>query len=344
MQDFDEEIRKIKEKRSKMEMSEAGKENIRKLIETRNEHLEDSDVVTYTPKRNKTYILAQKITAVFVCCLILSSCAFAGEWKDILTKIFYGQGGNIDYAVDNGYVQNIEMNYVESNGIKIKADYFYLDDYYMYIAFDIVAEEEFDTVYLDKFEIVSENNIIFSNFDISEKIFFQSEVKKISKYNAIILGKFNKIQDKFYNYNNLKININKIQLLNADESYNIDGIWNLSMQFYNDINYNDKKINYYIDSKNLVENCQVKLKNNIININIKFKEKYIDVEKFSNNNNIYLQDNNGNIYNVNGSLKLKNNEVIANFFIDNIKDIENFKLNLKYNDENMVLYIKGSDR
>lgn len=343
MQDFDEEIRKIKEKRSKMEMSEEGKEKIRKLIEARNARLDDNDVVTYIPKRRKTYIFAQKIAAVFVCCLVLSSCAFAGEWKDLLTKIFYGEGANIEYAVDNGYIQNIDMDYVESNGIKIKADYFYSDDYYMYIAFDVVAEEEFEKLYLIDFEIVDQDNVVsFSDIGFLDKIFFRYETKRTSKDSAIILGKFSKIQDKFLNYNNLIVNINKIQLVNDNEENYIEGNWNIYAKIDGNINLEQNKINYYTDSKSLVESCEISHKSNILNINMKFKEEYTknlnDIK-----NNIYLQDNNEKVYNMNESSKLKNDKIIANFSVEDGINIENLKLIIKNNDEIVIFYLKEID-
>ncbi len=339
MQDFEEEIKKIKEKRSKMEMSEEGKEKIRKIIEARNTRSEN-EVIKYVPKRNKTYIFAQKIAAVFICCLVLSSCAFAGEWKDILTKIFYGQGANIEYAVDNGYVQNIDMDYVESNGIKIKADYFYLDDYYMYIAFDVVAEEEFDEIILYDFEIFDDkNNVIYSNMDMFQDVFFQSQTKLLYKKNAIVLGKLSKIQNEFYNCKDFKIIISEIQLINDDKDSYISGIWDLNTKTDNNIIFNQEEINYYIDSKDSIENCEVSYKNYILNINIKFKEKYI--EKINiNKENIYLQDVNGKIYNINEDSKLKNDKIIANFFIEDSTNIENLKLNIRYNDEIIIFCLK----
>ena len=336
MQNLEEEIKKIKEKRSKMEMSEEGKEKIRKIIEDRNTSSEN-EIIKYVPKKNKTYIFAQKIAAVFICCLVLSSCAFSGEWKDILTKIFYGQGANIEYAVDNGYVQNIDMDYVESNGIKIKADYFYMDDYYMYIALDVVAEEEFDRILLDKFELLDEeNNIIFSNSQLFKDIFFQSETKRILKNKAIIFGKFSKMQNKFYNYDYLKININKIQLVNNDTSKYIQGNWDLVTKITNSV-FQEQK--YYIDSKNLIESCEISYKNFVLNIKIKFKEECI--EKFdANRNDVYIQDNSGRTYNINGISKFENDKIIANFFVDEDSNTENLKLNIKYNDEIIVFYLK----
>ncbi len=339
MQNLEEEIKKIKEKRSKMEMSEEGKEKIRKIIEDRNTRSEN-EIIKYVPKKNKTYIFAQKIAAVFICCLVLSSCAFAGEWKDILTKIFYGQGANIEYAVDNGYVQNIDMDYVESNGIKIKADYFYLDDYYMYIALDVVAEEEFDAIYLDKFEIIDENNNnVFYNVDMEEKLFFQLEVKRMSKKRAILLGKFSKIQDRFDNYSNLKIDINKIQLLNNDKENYIYGMWNLNTKIDDNIIFNEEEINYYVDSKEFVENYEINYKNHILNVNIKFKEEY--VKKLNiNDSKIYLEDRNGKSYNIGETSKIKYNEIITNFIVDNDFYKDNFKVKIENSNEKFIFYLK----
>ncbi len=343
MQDFDEEIRKIKEKRSKMEMSEEGKEKIRKIIEARNARLDDNDVVTYIPKRKKTYIFAQKIAAVFVCCLVLSSCAFAGEWKDLLTKIFYGEGANIEYAVDNGYVQNIDMDYVESNGIKIKVDYFYSDDYYMYIAFDVVAEEEFEDCLFYEIEILNnENNLIFSNIKFVNKIFYELETKRMSKNSAMIIGKFSKIQDKFYNYDCVKININNIQLGKNNENIDIIGNWNLVTELSNNIIIDEVEQKYYITGNYLFEKCEVRLKNKILNVNIKFKEGCIENLCFD-KNNIYLRDNTDKIYYMNEDSKFKSDMLIANFYIEKDNNIDNFKLNIKYNDEVIVFYLKEID-
>lgn len=343
MQDFEEEIRKIKEKRSKMEMSEEGKEKIRKLIESRNARIDDNDVITYIPKRKKTYIFAQKIAAVFVCCLVLSSCAFAGEWKDLLTKIFYGEGANIEYAVDNGYVQNIDMDYVESNGIKIKADYFYSDDYYMYIAFDVVAEEEFDSIFLNEFELIDEeNNIIFSNLDVFKDMFVNLEIKRMSRHREIVLGKFSKIEDKFYNYSNLKININKIQLVCDSKDSYVDGDWNFITEFSNNIVIDESEQKYYIDSKGFIQNCKISYKNNILNIDIKFQDEHI--EKLNiNNSNIYIQDNDNNTYKMGEISKIKYNQIITNFIVKDNFNKKSLKLNIENENGKFVFYLKEID-
>ena len=119
MENFNKSIEILKAKRKSITMSDEAKKRIKLK-------LDEEYAKRYSEKKPKfNYSFPQKVAAIFICCFIISGCAFADDIGDFITKVFSNQNPHIDFAVENGYVQNIDMDYISSNGIDLKADYFY---------------------------------------------------------------------------------------------------------------------------------------------------------------------------------------------------------------------------
>lgn len=337
MENFDKAIEEIKARRNAETLSDEAKKRIVKALD------EAAEKKFAEKKRVKfDYSFSQKVAAIFICCFILSSCAFAGDIGDFITKVFSNQDKNIEFAVENGYVQNIEMDYVESNGIGLKADYFYLDDYYMYIAFEVKADREFDEILLNEFEIKDENdNVIYSNNQTDYYIFSHFETKKLTNTNGILLIKLAKIENEFFSYNNLKIQIQKLEIKKEDKFEPIYGSWNIEV-LVEDNNIKSEKEKYYLTSEQLVKKSKIELKNNNLKIELEFCEGYI--KDFSiTKNNVYLEDNLGNTYELSDATIHYEDKLKVLFTINKNFDIDNLKLKINNNDEILVFNLIKAD-
>ncbi len=338
MENFNKSIEILKAKRKSITMSDEAKKRIKLK-------LDEEYAKRYSEKKPKfNYSFPQKVAAIFICCFIISGCAFADDIGDFITKVFSNQNPHIDFAVENGYVQNIDMDYISSNGIDLKADYFYLDDYYMYIAFEIDADQEFTKVNLNEFEILDEtNNIIYSNIEFYDDIFCASETKKINKKNGMLLLKLAKIQNEFLKYNKLKVNIQGVEL-EKDESYKeIYGNWNIEFLIDNSNKIESKNTKYYLESEKLVKKYDLELKNNILKVDLNFSGDYL--ENFSvTKNNVYLEDENKNIYRITNEIVCGKDKIRVLFPIKDADNINDLKLNIEYDNKNvLVFYLRKAD-
>lgn len=335
---FDKAIEEIKAKRNAETLSDEAKAKmIKALEEVEAKKFEEKKIHKFN------YSFSQKVAAIFICCFVISSCAFAGDIGDIITKVFSNQDKNIEFAVENGYVQNIEMDYVESNGISLKADYFYLDDYYMYIAFDVKADREFNEVQLNEFEIKDENdNVIYSNVEIYGDVLLQSETKKMTNKSGIMLLKLSKFRENFFSYSKLIVTIRNIEIKDIDNFYEVAGNWNISLPVENN-NIELEESEYYLTSEQLVDNYKIEFKNNNLKIVLNFNDDYMKNFNIS-KSNLYLEDENGNIYEIGEGSNIKENKLIVNFPINSYDKINNLILKIKYsNDEILVFHLIKAD-
>ncbi|MFG6319410.1 MAG: DUF4179 domain-containing protein, partial [Clostridia bacterium] len=78
-------------------------------------------------KNNKNYLV--KIAVSVCACLILTTgIVFAKDIENFIRKIFKNTSPAIEQAIDQGYIQNIENDFVYDKDIGIKVDNIVLDD------------------------------------------------------------------------------------------------------------------------------------------------------------------------------------------------------------------------
>lgn len=185
---------------------------------------------------------------------ITGGVVFAKDLKIFALNLFENLFGNynngLSNAIDNGYIQNVEMKYIESNNIKIKVEQATLDDYNLGLIFKIEVingidlTELFDIKFKNLLIIDENNNVLFSEYENQEDFI------KYCKENNLYQGKYNiglancpangKILEKnennitysFYTTSEkfpkskyLKIKFDKIYFLNNkvfDEKHNIE--------------------------------------------------------------------------------------------------------------------------
>lgn len=228
------------------------------LISIRNENL------------NKKYIISNIIKKVII--LITSAITIFGGYcfaRYVINNYFYPTKNGIETAATNGYIYNPNMEYVDSNGNKLKITNLLMDDYTLNISFDIN---------LNNIDISTIENFSFKNIIISDdlnNILYVSDENILNDYkkensldlkdeymnsninwyiqnknleNNIITIVYNFTPsglNKYPNSKNLKIYLNNLEL--SENSREIDGTWildiNLPEYFYNRTNISYKAIN-----------------------------------------------------------------------------------------------------
>lgn len=350
MGDFKNKINVEKQKIRNEKLSEEFKNNLKIIMDNKYyNNFEDSKVEllkgnnNYKNKKIK-FLYSKKIAVVFFCFIIVSSLAFAGDWENFLAKIFYNMDQGISIAIEDGYLQNINMDYVESNDVKIKVDYILFDDQRLYISLNINSQNEFEDIYLNEFYIKDENNdLIFDSESGYTNILFKTERKKIDKNSIILLNKIENLNSSFNNFEKVKIQINKIEFKNNEKSNLIDGNWNFEINIKkSENNFNIEKIDgYFVNSQNLIDDSSINIKNSKLNANIKI-DNIVKENIELNKNNIYLEDKNGNKYYSEDNILIKENNLIFSINFPKEMELDNSKLIIEYskNQEEIILNLR----
>ncbi len=172
-------------------------------------------------KNKKIY---RYIVAIASCIILVFGSVFA---KDIVKNIksFFNMNEGIDTAIKNNYIEEINMEYINSNKTKLKIDYMLMDDYNLNLSFCIKIED-------DKIKINDITQISFSNMIITDeehKILYCNDKDRFNEY-----CKNNNLQLTFNEFNEKYINseINYYIKNKNQENQEINVVYNLASEMY----------------------------------------------------------------------------------------------------------------
>lgn len=152
--------------RSKMSRAKA------KILKRFNEEFELDNLnekkVSNTKKIHKMKLL---IVISFCTLSITTSIVFAKDIMNFVKGIFPNVSDGVENAIENGYIQDSQMEYIENDKIEIKIDNILMDDYNLDIAFNIklkdnLNKDKISNFYIPNLLITDENdNIIVAKFE-----------------------------------------------------------------------------------------------------------------------------------------------------------------------------------
>lgn len=210
---------------------------------------------------------------VLICIFGITYFVHATSFLDYLMNVFNLSDINFDNkgiedAIENGELQNINMDYIKQNGVGIKISYVLMNDLSLYIVFDI--ETDFSLYEKDV------NNIEFRNLAIlneKEQYFYNKYQNKMFKGNKAVVQDEHHMKDvvfimanefpdsKELNINSSSIRFYKNSLENQENTelnkYNID--FKLEHNIKLDNNIDNEEISYNIIEKK-IENKDIKIR------------------------------------------------------------------------------------
>lgn len=112
----------------------------------------------FSMPNNKILKTVASLVLVFgiTCGAVYAGCKITGYFK-----IKGIDDSGIQTALENNYVQNIEMNYIEKEQVKFKVDYLMMDDINFDLVFNFVTQDEVDNyeeIAVTNLQITDENN------------------------------------------------------------------------------------------------------------------------------------------------------------------------------------------
>lgn len=167
----------------------------------------------------KNISIVKYITAIFTMIIVTTGIVFA---KDIshYVKNFFNNNNGIDNAINNGYIENVNMQYINSNGTNVKIENLLMDDYNLNFNSKIKLN---DTIKVNKILDINFEDVIIS--DENNRILYCNNKNSFEDY-----CNKNNLKYEFLAFNNNYINAGINDYIKSIDNPNneISIIYNLS--------------------------------------------------------------------------------------------------------------------
>ena len=215
-------------------------------------------------KENKNKVVFRAIKTLATactCCILITGVVFAKDISNFIRNFFMKNEG-MDNAIEHGYIDNPNMEYINSNGSEIKISKVLMDDYNLSLEFSVKLNENIkieninEISFPDMIITDEENNILYcEDRDVFEKYCKDNNLEykwKENNENYINSGSntfiksntgdsinlvYNFYSNKYPKSKKILININNILCSEKDKDTIINGNWiikyDVPEKFYN---------------------------------------------------------------------------------------------------------------
>lgn len=240
-------------------------------------------------KSSFDFILKRVAILVISLSAITASTVFAKDIINFFTSIFTNSNEGVDTAVENGYVQNVDMDFIEDNNLGVKVDYVLMDDHNLNISFvyKYMGNDVEQIIGLDFMDITikdEKENVLYRNSKNNQD---NNMISNITKYtnnqqiidNTTIRSSLSATSNNFPKSKMLYISVNNISLNSNDKHINFSGNWNFSIDladkfiYRTSYKYNCSNNNKYINNiETLLTDTSLKI---ILQLNTTFNKNII---------------------------------------------------------------------
>lgn len=190
----------------------------------------------------------KRVAAIIICAITLTTgLVFAKDIVKYITSIFTSSTESIDIATQNGYVQNVNMEFVYDKDIGIKVDNVIMDESKLDISYLYKVNDDIDKFELYEYTIKDSNDYIWYRFNYENYIYdnppiitgMHNSTNPIKLENNIIKESILYSSNEFPKCEKLFIEINKIRLNNENI---IEGNWKIEVNLDDKFNEREKII------------------------------------------------------------------------------------------------------
>lgn len=275
-----------------------------------------------TSKINKYKIFISRKLAIVACtCIIfMTGIVFAKDIETYVMALFNNSTDAIDEAVENGYIQTTNMNFIYDNNIGIKVDNLILDNLNLDISICFITNKEnIKSIYFKDFSITNENNRVVYESEIkyANSLEEVSIANSFSRFNepvktsngtfmdSVLLG----LREHNNELNELKFDIRSLEIVYEDNTIEeIDGIWKFNVIISDEMKKSTTTEFVLSEPSKIVESCTGTLAPTGMNIKLELKEPFDPMK--------YTLKNTENMNDI-GFFYLKNNdELIAPSYLE----------------------------
>lgn len=291
----------------------------------------EKNVKTRKPKN-----IPQTVMYIFSVFILATGIVFAKDVIEIISALFINSTDSIDTAVENGYVQNVDMDFVYNNDIGIKVNYILMDNSSLDISYVYKCDNQpylVNNIELYEYEIKDEKDNLLYQFDSENSINIKPLiVKTMKKTNSAIQLQeniFNEsilyFADNFPSIEKLFINVKSVKINNLKI---IDGNWELELTLDDKFAQRENVV-YEVDKNEQVKSCEITLSETTLKIFLELYEKCDNV--VISQNKPQLQNEFAQSYNCK-SWNNRNLENSSEYFLE--FDVSKYDKNIE------ILYLK----
>ena len=252
-------------------------------------------------KSNFTTLIKKIIITIISLLTVTGGIVFAKDIKTLFENIFGNYNNGITTAIENGYIEDIDMQYIESNDVSVKVNQITLDNYNLGVVLSIKLNEEIELNNISEIElkniiITDENNkVLFAEYEDNKEFFNYCDSNNLdnnnfvagyanspangrilNKENNTIIYSFYTTSDKFPISKELNIKFNTLELIKNtkyDEKIDslvtdyfsvIEGSWEMSINL-EEMKNERKSIEYIVtninDSKTTINKAELSMSN-----------------------------------------------------------------------------------
>ena len=288
--------------------------------------------------KRKTHLC--KVAMIFFTITLISSGAFAMDIGNWLSQIFSNTDESMQIAVENGYVQNVEMDYIENQGIGIKVNSLVIDDNKINIVFDVKGEIDGELVIKDLLLTTGGEEYPNHNLKILSSSYNRT-FKSIDKKSHIMIIKMSNVEQNLQCSDNLNIIVDGLYIMSKNkETIEIDEKWYVEVLLDEDNFHNNVTSNftYAIEKNNYLEDYKINVTNTGTNIQLNFKNNF-NRYNLINKDNIYAETEDGKKYLCKDWSRITDNRIKMNIPITVYDNIEKFYIILNLENEKIILNV-----
>lgn len=219
------------------------------------------------------HIKKKVVTTICICLIVITGGVFAKDVKNYVKNLFNNSNEAIDSAVENGYLQEEDTDYIYDKGIGIKVEKIVLDDLNLDISFGFeIKKENIKSIRLNDFVIKNDNEkvIYTSEFKTAETLdelplynsvtWINEPVKKSNTTfaDSILFG----LRLEKESFKELYFDVKSVKLIYLDDTKEIiNGNWKFEVIISDEMRQSSS-VTYTLDEENeFVETCTVTISN-----------------------------------------------------------------------------------
>ncbi len=294
-------------------------------------------------KNNDRFVYIKKIAIIIISFGILTtSMVFAKEVIHYISSLFTNNTEAINTAVQNDYVQELDIDYVYDKDIGVTLDYILLDDnnLALSIVYKYDGNKLIDEIIIDDFKIKGDNQIIIWKKTKGIRNFYTEGAFLSTTSNGIKISE-NMYKDsllitskQFSEFNNIILEINSLKIKENGEYKNQNGKWILEAKIDN-VKLNREKLQYYIEYNKYIKDSQIDITETSLNVLLNFNIE-LDRELISDTKGIILKDTREKEYNYK-ILKYDSQTLYLEYDMSKfLEDIDNFKLSIRISKDEII--------
>lgn len=309
----------------------------------------ESDIV----KNKQKIFINRKIGLVACACLVLTTgIVFAKDIENYFRSVFPNSTEAIDMAVENGYIQKEEMDFVYDKDIGVKVDSMVLDEFNLAVSFVYeIKKDNVKSIFINDFNIVNNTGkkIYETETKYAEKIedvqlaytwdHFKQPVRVTDTTfsDSMVFG----LREAKEEFNELYFKIDSMKIIYEDDSMEIiDGNWEFNVEISEEMRQSSTYKYSMVGENEYVKSCTGTLSNTgmivEVELSIDFKfEEFMDqcIEENIEFDNVFALKSKSGEY-LPEFIEVSDNGFIIHYSNINkfMDDIDTLELNLNYFD------------